>query len=208
MQRMCLVFIFCFLPGILFAQMNVADASDSKWSFSMEGYYYFIPGDKNSLTVIGEADHKRLHLETRYNYESQNTASAFAGWQFKTGKSFKFSATPMAGIAFGNTNGFVPAIELNATYKIFDFYSESEYLIEFAGRENNFFYTWSELAVSPFDFLRTGISVQRTLLYQTKLAIQRGVFAQYSFWKLTAGAYYFNPFSENNLVIASLNIDF
>jgi len=76
------------------------------------------------------------------------------------------SATPMMGIAFGNTNGFVPRLELDAAYKIFDFYSESEYLIDFAGKENNFFYTWSELAVSPFYFLRTGISAQRTRLYQ------------------------------------------
>ncbi|HEY6978320.1 MAG TPA: hypothetical protein VH396_18610 [Chitinophagaceae bacterium] len=205
---MFIVFTICFSPFILFAQGNTDDSSVSKWSFSASGYYYFIPDEKNSSTLIAYADHKALHFEARYNYEDQNTASLFAGWRFETGKSFQFGATPMMGIAFGNTNGIVPAVKLDATYKIFDFYSESEYLINFAERENNFFYTWSELAVSPFDFLRTGISAQKTRLYETGLDVQRGIFAEYSFRKLTAGVYYFNPFSSDNFVTAALSIDF
>jgi hypothetical protein len=208
MQKIFIVFTIFFLPFTLPAQENTNDSSGAKWSFSASGYYYFIPADKNSSTLIGYADHKALHLEARYNYEDQNTASVFAGWRFETGTKFQFGATPMMGIAFGNTNGFAPGLELDATYKLFDFYSESEYLIDFAGKENNFFYTWSELAVSPFDFLRTGISAQRTRLYQTDLDVQRGIFAEYSFWKLTAGVYYFNPFSTDNFVIASLSMDF
>lgn len=208
MQKIFLGFIIFFLPFRLFAQENTNDSSGSKWSFSASGYYYFIPNEKNSSTLIGYADHKALHLEARYNYEDRNTASLFAGWRFETGKNFQFGVTPMVGFAFGNTNGFVPAVELDATYKIFDFYSESEYLVDFAVRENNFFYTWSELGVSPFDFLRTGITAQKTRLYQTGLDVQRGIFAEYSFWKLTAGAYYFNPFSKDNFVIASLSMDF
>jgi len=114
----------------------------------------------------------------------------------------------MMGIVFGNTNGIAPGIELDATYKMFDYYSETEYIIDFTGKENNFFYVWGELAISPTDALRTGISYQRTRLYQTDRDVQRGVFAEYSFWKLTAGVYYFNPFSDNGFAIISLGIDF
>lgn len=200
---------FYLLPITSSAQ-ETKDSSQSKWSFSASGYYYFIPEDANTYTLIGTADYKKLHLEARYNYEDLNTASAFAGWRFETRKEkeFQFGVTPMLGFAFGNTNGFVPAVELDASYKIFDFYSESEYLVDFESNENNFFYTWSELAVTPVESLRTGISIQRTHLYQTELDTQRGIFAEYSFWKLTAGAYYFNPFSGSNFVIASLSIDF
>ncbi|MEX6689862.1 hypothetical protein QTN47_20310 [Danxiaibacter flavus] len=208
MSKTFIILILYFLPRILFAQDSTADSSQSKWLLSAAGYYYFIPGDKNTFTLIGYADYKKLHLEARYNYEDLNTASAFAGWRFETGKKFRFGATPMLGIAVGNTDGFVPALELDASYKIFDFYSESEYLVDFAGKENNFFYTWSELAVAPISALRTGISMQRTKLYQTRLDVQRGIFAEYSFWKLTAGVYYFNPFSTDNFVIASLSVDF
>ena len=206
MLKILVILVFYFLPCTMFAQQNAADSSQSKkWSFSAVGQYNLQP---NAYTYIGYADHKALHLEARYNYEALKTGSAFAGWRFETGKKFQFSATPMLGLAFGNTNGFVPALELAASLKIFDFYSESEYIIDFKSGENNFFYTSSELAVSPLHALRTGIAIQRTHLYQTKLDTQRGIFAEYSFWKLTAGMYYYNPFSSDNVVIASLSIDF
>ena len=208
MYKIFFIFILCLSPCILFAQQNANDSSEANWSFSTSGYYYFIPDDNNSLTLIGSADHKALHFEARYNYEDQKTGSVFVGWRFDTGNEFKFDAIPMMGIAFGNTNGFLPGLELDAAYKFFSVYSESEYLIDFAGKGNNFFYTWSELAVSPFHFLRTGISAQRTRLYKTDLDVQRGIFAEYSFRNLSAGVHYFNPFSKDDFVIVSFSIDF
>ena len=208
MNKIFIILLIYLFPFTLHAQQNAADSSQSKWSFSTSGYYYFIPDDKNVITLIGYADHKALHLEGRYNYEAQNTGSVFAGWRFETGEKFQLGATPMVGVAFGSTNGVIPALELDAAYKIFDFYSESEYLVDFSGKENNFFYVWSELAISPVDALRTGMSIQRTRLYQTKFDTQRGIFAEYSFWKLTAGAHYFNPFSSDNFIIVSLSVDF
>lgn len=208
MHKIFIALILYFLPCILFAQQSIPDSSREKWSFSTSGYYYFVPGDENTFTIIGYADYKKLHFETRYNYEDLNTISGLAGWRFEAGKKFQLGITPMLGFAVGNTDGFVPALELDATYKIFDFYSESEYLVDFASKENDFFYVWSELAVTPVDAFRTGISIQRTRLYQTERDTQGGIFAEYSFWKLTAGAYYFNPFSADNFVIISLSVDF
>ncbi|MDI3320935.1 hypothetical protein [Pinibacter soli] len=208
MHKIFILFIFYFLRNIATAQDKPVDSTQAKWTFSASGYYYFIPEEKNTGTLIGYADHKSLHLEARYNYEDLKTVSAFAGWRFETGEKFQFAATPMVGLAAGNSNGLIPALELEASYKIFDLYSESEYLIDFADKGNNFFYVWSELAVTPINSLRTGISIQRTRLYQTSLDTQRGIFAEYSFWKLTAGVYYFNPFSIDNFVIASLSIYF
>ncbi len=190
------------------AQQQVPTDSNSNWAFSASGYYYFIPEDKNTFTFIGTADYKKLHLETRYNYEDQNTGSVFAGWKFKTKGKVQFEAVPMMGIVFGNTNGIAPGLELSLTYNKFDYYSETEYVIDFADQENNFLYTWGEIAFSPIEALRTGISYQRTRLYQTSFDTQRGIFAEYSFWKLTAGIFYFNPFSSNELVTATLTFDF
>ena len=121
MRKTFIALILYFLPCILFAQQNIADSTQSKWSSSASGYYYFLPEEANTFTFIGSADHKALHLEARYNYEDVNTASAFAGWRFETGPKFQFAATPMLGFAFGNTDGFVPALEMEASYKIFDF---------------------------------------------------------------------------------------
>jgi hypothetical protein len=210
MIKLIVVLFFAALPVIALAQVGEiktpADSSASRLSVSATGYYYFFPGsENNTLTLIGSLDYKALHLEPRYNYEGQHTGSVFAGWRFEAEGRLKFAATPMMGIVFGDIKGFAPALEWEVSYKAFDFYSETEYVIDQAGSENNFLYTWTEFGFSPVETFRTGISVQRTRLYETSLDIQRGVFAEYSFWKLTAGLHYFNPFSTDYFFIASLN---
>jgi len=184
------------------------DTASSSWSFEADAYYYILPGEKNTTTLLGYADHKSLHLEARYNYEDEKTASLFGGYMFETGRKLKLSVTPMIGFVIGNTDGIAPGLELSLTWKKLDFYSESEYVIDFDGQENNFFYTWTELAISPFRNFRTGISGNRTRLFQSELEIQKGIFAEYSFWKLTAGVHYFNPFSNDYFVIVTLGIEF
>lgn len=198
--------MFCALP--VCAQVPNEDSVDNGWAFSISGFYYFVPDDANTYMLIGTADHKRLHLETRYNYEDQNTGSAFVGWRFNQSGKLDFEVIPMAGLIVGNTNGIAPGLELSLAYKKFDYYAESEYVIDFEGGENNFFYVWSELAYSPLEALRTGLIVQRTRLYQSNLDVQAGFFANYSFWKMTAGLYYLNPLTSSNIVVVSMSFEF
>jgi hypothetical protein len=193
------------MPGMGLGQ---ADSIGRKWSFSTSAYYYIIPEEKNTTTIVGYADYKSWHFEARYNYEDRKTGSFFVGKRFETGNNFVFGVTPILGLVFGNTDGLAPGIELDASYKIFDYYSETEYVIDFAGSENNFLYTWGELGITPFSSFRTGLTYQRTKLYQSSFDVQRGIFAEYQFWKITTGIYYFDPFSDNQFVIASLSIDF
>jgi hypothetical protein len=198
------------LPLIVTAQVGEikkpVDSSGSPVSVSATGYYYFFPGSETStLTLIGYLDFKSFHLEPRYNYEGQHTGSVFGGWRFEAEGKLKFAATPMIGIVFGDIKGYAPALELELTYKAFDFYSETEYVIDQASSSYNYLYTWTEFGISPMESFRTGLSVQRTRLYQTSLDLQRGVFAEYSFWKFTAGLHYYNPFSQDYFFIASLN---
>jgi hypothetical protein len=213
MNKIIIFFLSACLPLSAFAQVGQIksneDSSVSDLSVSATGYYYFFQGsNNNTLTLIGYVDYKSLHIEPRYNYEGQNTGSVFAGWKFEANGKIGFAVTPMAGIIFGGVQGFAPGVELDLSYKHFDLYSENEYVIDHAGSQNNFFYTWTELGYSPVEKFRTGISAQRTRLYETGLDIQRGIFAEYSFWKLTAGLHYFNPFSTEYFFIASLNIGF
>jgi len=180
----------------------------SSWAFSAAAYYYILPHEENTTTLLGYADHKWLHLEARYNYEDRNTASVFGGYMFEGGGKLSWTLTPMIGFVVGNTDGIAPGFETSFNWKKFDFYSESEYVFDFAGKENNFFYTWTELAITPFKNFRTGISGNRTRLYQSGLEVQKGIFTQYSFWKLTAGLHYFNPFSDNQFFVATMSIEF
>lgn len=212
MYKSVVFFLLIACPVFATAQIGQikqpVDTTVSPFSVSASGYYYFIQGSfNNSFTLIGYLDYKSLHIEPRYNYEAENTGSVFAGWKFEAEGKVSLAVTPMAGIVFGSLKGFAPGLELELSYKAFDFYSESEYVIDQAGSEFNFFYTWTELGYSPLEKFRTGISVQRTLLYQTALDLQRGVFAEYLFWKLTAGLHYFNPFSKDYFFMASLNFE-
>ena len=208
-----LLLIVFIVPG--FAQQTNTDSSQANsdsivadWSFEVDAYYYILPEEKNTTTLIAYADYRALHMEARYNYEDVNTGSLFLGYGFEMGNKLVLNLTPMIGCAFGNTNGIVPGLETGLSWKKFDFYSEMEYVIDLEGKENNYFYTWTELAITPFHHFRTGVSASRTRLYQTDFDLQRGVFAQYSFWKLTAGIHYFNPFTHDDFGIATLAIEF
>ncbi|WP_275825411.1 hypothetical protein [Paraflavitalea sp. CAU 1676] len=199
------LFIFCCL---LSAQQQQTVAPGAKWTGAASFYYNILPNEKNSFTLIGYTDHKKLHLETRYNYEDLHTVSVFTGWNFEKTGQFEITATPMLGGLLGNINGVAPGLELSLKYEKFDYYAESEYVIDFSGKESRFFYTWGELAFSPVRSLRTGISYQKTLLYQTGFDVQRGLFAEYSFYRLTSSGYFFNPFTKDNILIISIGIGF
>ena len=183
-------------------------ADEKSWEFELDFYQYLVPFDRDNLVVMAYADYGNIHYEARYNYEDLNTASVFGGYRLESGKAFVFGATPIGGIVFGNVNGVAPGLLLDATWKQFDFYSESEYVVDFSNSESNFFYTWTELAWSPSEFLRTGLSANRTRLYQTDLELQRGVFAQYTWRSLTAGVHWFNPAAEEEFLIATLAVSF
>jgi hypothetical protein len=54
------------------------------WSFTAEVYYYILPYEKNTTTMIGYADYKAFHSEVRYNYEDMQNVSVFGGYRFNT----------------------------------------------------------------------------------------------------------------------------
>jgi hypothetical protein len=209
MNRTAISILLVLLPStLLFSQYSGEDSLKSPWAFSTSLYYYIVPEEKNTTTIIGYADYKNWHFEARFAYEDRKTGSVFGGYRFETGNKFVFGATPIIGFVFGNTDGIAPGLELDASYKIFDYYSETEYVIDISGKENNFLYVWGELGVTPLKSFRTGYTYQRTRLYQSQFEVQQGIFAEYSFWKLTTGVYFFDPFSESQFVIAALSFDF
>ncbi len=196
---------FC---GCAQAQQQMENSSGSEAAFSVSGFYYYVPQDNNLLAFTGNAQFHSLYFEGRYNYEDLHTGSVFGGWRFETEGRIGFAATPMIGVVFGKTNAAAPALELEAALGRLNFYSETEYVIEFSGRQKNFLYTWSELGFQLLSSLEVGISVQRSLLYKTGFELQRGFMAKYFLKKFRIAGYYFNPFSSNNVVVVSLSREF
>ena len=178
-------------PGLI-----TKDTIQKPWSFSLWMGYSIYDDQENNFLPIFYADHHKLHLEVRYNYEDKNTASVFAGYKLRTGNALLFSATPMIGFVFGKTNGIAPGLETALSYKKFDLYTESEYVLDFADNSNNFLYTYTELAYTLNKF-RGGLTTQRSRIYETDLDIQRGLFATYKVWKFIPGIKGYNFFSHN-----------
>jgi hypothetical protein len=180
----------------------------SKWTFYAEADYYIFPKDQDILMFIGKADHDWLHLQVRYNYEDLHTGSVFGGLNFAFGNQLEFLLKPMAGLVFGRTNGVAPGLEADLRYKIFYFSSQSEYLFDFSGQQNDFAYTYLQLGASLLKHFELGMAAQRTRVFQNSLDLQRGAFIGYGWHGLKANFTWFNPFSESYFFICTLSVDF
>ena len=108
---------------------------------------YILPEEENYVQPTVAADHGNWHLETRYNYEDRDAISGFLGWNFEFGSNVVLEVTPMLGAVVGTTDGVVPAVIADLTWKRLEFYIEGEYLIDGQDAANSFAYHWSEASV-------------------------------------------------------------
>jgi hypothetical protein len=178
------------------------------WTVSLSAYAYFIEDDDDYVLLMGSADTDRLHLEARYNYEDLDTASVWAGYNLAFGTELAVSVTPMLGVAFGRTNGIAPGYEASAAWHWLDIYTEGEYLIDTNSRDDSFFYSWSELAASPTEWLRAGLVTQRTQVYETERSLQRGPFVELRHRQLAVAGYVLNPDKAYRIWIVSVDGEF
>jgi hypothetical protein len=198
-------FWIVFASSLSFA-CGQAPSDSSTWAFSAEGNLYLFQGQSILLPVM-RADHNKLHLEARYNYEDLQTFSGWAGYNFSGGKKVEYTITPMVGAVTGLSNGVAAGLEFTFSSGKFELYSESEYLFE-TDRENNYMYTWTDLTYSFNDNVYCGLSIQRTRLYQTALDIQRGLILGGSLknWELTG--YLYNLGFDTPFGILTLGVEF
>ena len=137
------------------------------------------------------ADHGKLHLEARYQWEDWRTGSAWIGRNFSVGDALSVTFTPMVGGVFGRTNGVAPGYLLVAEWRSLYLYSSSEYLFDLEDRGASFGYTWTELTVD-LEHLLVGIVAQRTRPFESPLDLQRGLILMREQGAFTFGMYLFN----------------
>jgi len=114
----------------------------------------------------------------------------------------------MLGGVFGKTDGIAPGYKFSLTYWKLELYSEGEYLIDVEDASESFFYTWSELTISPFEWLRTGFVTQRTRTYETDVDIQRGLLLGFSYKQVDFTTYVLNLGWDEPTVVLSLGVHF
>ena len=196
-------FIFLFLSATA-----IAAEAEPAISGAVTGYYYAIPHESDYGVGVTSLNRGALHLEARYNYEANRSASLFAGWNFAGGESVTFQVTPLIGGLFGETHGVVPGIEAAVAYRDVDAYVEAEYVRDLRNSNDSFFYAWSEIGWKPVQWLRVGLVGQRSREVNNGRDLQRGAFVQLIVDKVTLGIYGFNPDSSSRYLIVSLGAQF
>jgi len=181
-----------------------AEEEEPSWTVSASAYLYFVPEAKDYLQPTLAVDHDLLHLGARYNYENLRTASFWVGANFSGGKELTWEITPMLGLVVGQTNGVAPGYQGHLGWWRLELSSESEYVIDFADVSNSFFYNWSELALSPLEWFRFGLVIQRTRVFQTARDVQRGLLAGLSYKEASLTTYVFNPDDSKPIVVVAL----
>jgi len=182
--------------------------SPTSWTFDVAGAVYFLPDDEDFVQPTIKADRGRLHLESRYNYEDRESLSFFGGVNFEMGNRVTLTLTPMFGGLVGQTDAVIPALEADLTIGPFEAYGEAEYVFDLGDSDSKFFYMWSELSVSPFDWLRAGLVTQRTRVYHTERDIQRGLLVGTSLGRFQGTVYFFNPGNDDHFTVVSLGVSF
>jgi len=196
--------------ALLATAAGAASAAEDEraWEFGITAYPTIVRGGENYTSAIAVADRGSLHLEARYNYESVGARSAFVGWTFFGGESLAWELRPLLGGAWGDTRAFVPGLEASVAWQRFDLYVEAEYVRASGGRDDSYFYAWTELGFSPVEWLRLGFAGQRTRAYDNERDIQRGPFVQLTWRRITIGGYWFNPGSSEQVFVGSVGATF
>lgn len=178
---------------------------ESKWNHAIDGWLYFMQDDF-IFSPIYRADKDWLHLEARYNYEGINTFSGWFGYNFRGGNKFQYTITPMIGALVGDIHGISPGLELNFDFFGFNFNSATEYVFDLQGKENDFFYNWTDFTYTPLDWMWLGMSAQRTRHFHNNLEFQYGPMLGGGYKWLGLTAYWYNPASDHDYIVLYLSI--
>ena len=209
MKKFIIFLFLCFYCCYQDTEAQVTDTliAEKKWEGSAALNFYFKKEDF-FVSPVFKADRGWLHLEGRYNYESENTFSVWGGYNFSGGNKLEYTITPMIGFVAGDIVGVAPGLEMNFGFHNFEFYSESEYFIAPDNSEDNYFYTWTDLTWSPVDWLWIGYSGQRTRLLESEVELQHGFLlgGGIKSWELTG--YWYNPGTEDTYIVATLSWSF
>ena len=124
------------------------------------------------------------------------------------GEGFELALTPMFGGVAGDLDGVIPALRFKVTWWKLELTSESEVVVDLDDNGDSSFYNWSELGISPVDWLHTGVVIQRNRELQTPLDVQRGLFVAGTFRFATLTLYELNLFWTTPTWVLAMTLTF
>jgi hypothetical protein len=130
------------------------------------------------------------------------------GANFEWGEKVSVAVTPMFGVVTGDTDGVAPGFLFTlSTWKI-ELYSEGEWVLDAGEKTDSFYYSWSELTLSPTDWFYVGLAAQKTRAYETARYIERGFLTGLAWRNASLTGYVFEPFSDQPTVVVSVGVEF
>ena len=187
---------------------EVGESGMDNWDCAFSIATYLVRNDREYVNPTFTADRNWLHLEARYNYEALKTGSLWLGYNFSFGEKLTLDATPMLGSVFGDITGFAPGYTVSINFWKLDLFTQGEYFIDAAKREGNFFYTWSELSLTPVEWFRFGIVIDRTKAFGSERDIRRGPLIGVKYKKIDFTTYWLEPGSTNSAVVFAVTLNF
>jgi hypothetical protein len=178
------------------------------WDFSLTVDGYLIEGADGYAQPTFTTDHKRLHLEARYNYENFRTGSLWGGYNFSWGKKWQFAVTPMVGGIFGRTNGIAPGCEASLSWNLLTLSLDNEYVFDTNSKSGNFYYAWPQLTIQPVSWFNFGGVAQHTKTVDTPTNVQRGFFVGFQRKAVGFTTYVFEPATDNTTVVFEVGVSF
>lgn len=136
--------------------------------------FQFLKNDKPLITSQLWMYIKKMYIEARYNYEDRQTFSLYVGRSFKMGKDNVFEVIPMIGGSVGKFKGISPATTMILEAGWIRGFSQNQYSVNLAEKNQNFFFDWTALVVHTYKPIYLGVSLQNFALQNSKKQLYFG----------------------------------
>ena len=201
-------FVLLLVPLPAAAAESGGDRAPAPWAYDVSLSWYFLHDGTNYGQPAATADQGPVHLETRYNYEALRTASFFVGWNLEFGDSVAVTVTPIAGCMAGDAGGPILGLELSVEWGPLSWSAQGEWVTDLVGGTGGYLYAWSELAVSPWEWLHLGVAVQRTRVFHTPREVIFGPLVGVTVSKLNFSATWFQPGGTAQTFVVTAAVSF
>lgn len=140
-----------------------------------EGYYYTSCAGTSAIVPKAYFQSNDWYSEARYNYESEQSLSLYAGPTFSKENRLSWTFTPIIGVVVGKLRG--GSLGANAALDIKGIYFNTalQYTASCQDRNESFFFGWSELGYQLTGHIYAGAVLQQTGLCRNGNRLEPGL---------------------------------
>ncbi|HEY6900029.1 MAG TPA: hypothetical protein VI233_05275 [Puia sp.] len=170
-----------------------------------EAYYYTCYSGTSAIVPKAYFQSNGWYGEARYNYESGQSLSLFAGRTFSKENLLSWSFTPMIGVVAGQLRGGSLGVNAALNIKGIYFNTASQYTASWHDRNESFFYAWSELGYQLTEHIYAGAALQQTGFCGNGNSLEPGLQLTLSSGSWRLPVYLFSSRDKQLYLVAGIN---